>query len=81
MKKMRVIDLYLVLFGVLFVGLKLGGVIAWSWWLVLLPVYAPVGVLLVLLVVLGTLALWDFFEKKKLRDHICSYGRSGGDSQ
>lgn len=27
------------LLGLLFVGLKLGGLIAWSWWLVLLPFY------------------------------------------
>jgi len=27
------------LLGVLFVGLKLGGVITWSWWLVTLPFY------------------------------------------
>lgn len=26
--------------GLLFVGLKLGGVVAWSWWLVLAPWYA-----------------------------------------
>ncbi len=26
--------------AVLFTGLKLGGIIAWSWWLVLLPAYA-----------------------------------------
>ena len=28
------------LLGLLFIGLKLGHVIAWSWWLVLLPLYA-----------------------------------------
>ena len=25
--------------ALLFIGLKLGGVIAWSWWLVLLPLW------------------------------------------
>ena len=30
---------FLSILAVLFIGLKLGGVIAWSWWLVLLPVY------------------------------------------
>jgi hypothetical protein len=29
------------LLGILFIGLKLGGIIWWSWWLVLLPVYGP----------------------------------------
>lgn len=40
------------LLGLLFIGLKLGGVISWSWWLVLLPIYGPVvfGLLILLLV-------------------------------
>jgi hypothetical protein len=39
---------FLGLLALLFIGLKLGGVIAWSWWLVLLPVYlVPVGMLLI----------------------------------
>lgn len=29
------------LLGLLFIGLKLGNVITWSWWLVLLPIYGP----------------------------------------
>lgn len=28
----------------LFVGLKLINVISWSWWLVLLPAYGPIGI-------------------------------------
>lgn len=34
------------LLTILFIGLKLGGVISWSWWLVLLPLYwfIPVAV-------------------------------------
>lgn len=41
--------------GILFIGLKLAGIIDWSWWLVLLPLYGPlVAVLaLVLLILLG----------------------------
>ncbi|MBX7490730.1 hypothetical protein [Helicobacter turcicus] len=31
------LDLFLVLLQVLFIGLKLAGKIQWSWWLVLLP--------------------------------------------
>jgi hypothetical protein len=34
----------------LFIGLKLGGIINWSWWLVLLPLYGP---LLLLLGIIG----------------------------
>lgn len=31
------------LLGILFIGLKLTGHINWSWWLVLLPLYGPLG--------------------------------------
>lgn len=39
---------FLGLLGVLFVGLKLTHFIAWSWWLVLLPIYGPGAVALML---------------------------------
>lgn len=45
-------NLLLAAVGLLFVGLKLTGHIGWSWWLVLLPLYAP---LVVTLVVAGCL--------------------------
>ena len=32
---------FLGLLGILFIALKLTGYIAWSWWLVLLPLYLP----------------------------------------
>lgn len=41
--------------GVLFVGLKLAGVIDWSWWLVLLPFYGGVLVFFAMLAVLAGL--------------------------
>ena len=34
--------------GIVFVVLKLVGVIAWSWWLVLLPFYAGLGLFLLI---------------------------------
>ena len=37
--------------ALLFIGLKLGGCIAWSWWWVLLPILWPVYVLLAIMVV------------------------------
>lgn len=40
---------FLGLLGLLFIGLKLAGIITWSWWLVLLPLY---GGLLLLFVIL-----------------------------
>jgi len=33
---------FLTLLAILFIGLKLGGVIAWSWWWVLSPVWIPI---------------------------------------
>ncbi len=44
------------LLTLLFIGLKLGGVIIWSWWYVLLPLYGP---LTVLLAVIGVIFLFD----------------------
>jgi len=36
--------------GLLFIGLKLGKIIDWSWWWVLLPIYGPLLILLIILV-------------------------------
>lgn len=38
---------------VLFIGLKLGGVINWSWWWVLSPLWIPLAILGVSMTVLG----------------------------
>lgn len=40
------------LLGVLFVGLKLGGVIDWPWVWVLAPFWAPVAILLALIILM-----------------------------
>ena len=34
------------LLGILFIGLKLTGYITWSWWLVLLPLYGGLAIIL-----------------------------------
>jgi uncharacterized protein (DUF983 family) len=44
------------LLGVLFVGLKLTGFINWSWWLVTLPFWGGIALLLIVLVILYTMA-------------------------
>lgn len=44
------------LLGILFITLKLTGIIAWSWWWVTAPLWGPVTLLLVLAFVFGTLA-------------------------
>lgn len=46
------------LLGLLFIGLKLGGIINWSWWLVLLPLYGP---LILFLLVTGLFFLAGIF--------------------
>lgn len=40
------------LLGILFIGLKLTGFIDWDWWLVLLPIYGPLALILAILAVL-----------------------------
>ena len=43
---------------VLFVGLKLTGYIAWSWWWVLSPLWIGVALVLTILAVIFALAWW-----------------------
>jgi len=42
---------FLGLLTILFIGLKLTGVISWSWWLVLLPLYGGIALAVVLLII------------------------------
>jgi hypothetical protein len=42
---------FLGLLGLLFIGLKLGGVIAWSWVWVLSPLWIPVAIAAVIFVI------------------------------
>jgi hypothetical protein len=44
-------------FGLLFIGLKLGGVIAWSWLWVLSPFWIPLAISAVILLVAGVIAI------------------------
>ena len=50
------------LLGILFITLKLTGIIAWSWWWVTAPLWGPVTVLVGLAFVFGTIAY--FLDKK-----------------
>lgn len=45
----------LTLLTLLFIGLKLGNVITWSWWWVLAPTWIPILIALVLLFIIWTL--------------------------
>jgi hypothetical protein len=42
---------------VLFVGLKLGGIIAWSWWWVLAPLWGPFAIAAIVFVVVFLYAI------------------------
>lgn len=42
------------LLGVLFVALKLTGVISWSWWWVTAPFWGGLAIVLILLAIIGT---------------------------
>lgn len=46
------------LLGILFIGLKLSGVINWSWWLVLLPLYGPIVLIVLILAALIATGNW-----------------------
>lgn len=47
---------FLPLLAILFIGLKLGGVIAWSWWWVLAPLWIPGAIVLSILAALAITA-------------------------
>ena len=49
---------------VLFLGLKLGGVIDWSWWWVFAPLWIPLGLVLV---AFGVWAIIMLFKARKER--------------
>lgn len=54
--------------GIIFVVLKLVGIIAWSWWLVLLPFYGGTALVLAVVVsVLGYALICDGMDKRKRR--------------
>lgn len=49
------------LLTIVFVILKLTGVIAWSWWLVFLPMIISWGLFLLVLLVVGIIAILAIF--------------------
>lgn len=44
---------------IVFIVLKLCGVIAWSWWWVLCPLWISIAIWLILIVIGGILASWE----------------------
>lgn len=60
-------NIFIPLLAVLFIGLKLGGVIAWSWLWVLSPLWLGAAVAILIWLLLFTLYLFGqgVFDKKK----------------
>ena len=46
------------LLTILFVALKLTGVIAWSWWWVLAPVWIPLIIVVGVVIIIGVISLF-----------------------
>jgi hypothetical protein len=56
----KISELFTILLTLLFVGLKLGGVIGWSWWWVFAPLWLPfVGLIVLGFVFFGIYVFWD----------------------
>ncbi|MET4703050.1 hypothetical protein [Frigoribacterium sp. UYMn621] len=53
------------LLTIVFVVLKLTGVIAWSWWLVLSPTLVSIAVALLVLLGFGAVLLWGNLDDRK----------------
>ena len=47
---------FLGLLGLLFIGLKLGHVIGWSWWLVTLPLWGPLVIVVEIIILIAIVA-------------------------
>lgn len=57
-------------FGLLciaFIVLKLCNVISWSWWLVFLPLYGPIALVLAILVIVGLIWLLALVAKALIK--------------
>jgi len=52
------------LLTILFIGLKLGHVIDWSWWWVLAPLWIPITIVIVVVVIIAIVAA---FRPKRRR--------------
>lgn len=46
------------LLGLLFIGLKLGGAIGWSWWWVLAPFWGPIALVVPAMIGVFLMAGW-----------------------
>jgi Flp pilus assembly protein TadB len=56
------------LLALLFIGLKLGGVIDWSWWWVLSPIWIPIGLFIVVAITVVPI-MW-FWKRREIKRTI-----------
>ena len=54
---------FLTLLFLLFLGLKLGGAITWSWWAVFAPIWVPLAIIAALLLLIIVLKSWNYISK------------------
>lgn len=52
------------LLALMFIGLKLGHVITWPWWIVLTPVWGPVGLVALILLAAVVLTLVEAWRER-----------------
>lgn len=64
--------IFLPLLCLMFIGLKLGGVISWSWWWVMAPMWVPATIALVLLGISLVLLYWADKTERSARDSAMS---------
>lgn len=55
------------LLGVLFIGLKLGGIISWSWWWVTAPFWGDLALLVAFVIVAGGILVLEAVDGMKDR--------------
>lgn len=60
---------FLPLLTLVFITLRLTGIIDWSWWLVLLPLYGPLLFFGAILGLMALLALIRAYRLRRLRKH------------
>lgn len=57
----------LVILSMIFMALKISGTVDWSWWLVLLPVLLPMGLVAFVFLSIGAMLLLALFLDNKGR--------------
>jgi hypothetical protein len=58
---------FMSLLAVLFIGLKISGVITWSWWWVLAPLWVPAVIASVILVCVGAIHVLTLAREQSRR--------------